>query len=128
LLFDRAMRQWILDLENRTKRFAVDVVRCAMDLQSTQLPRAIVWQFTDSGTSVGANHRACRRARSTRELTSKLSVVDEEADESVFWLEVMIEVLPDSELRKRLQRLLVEASELRAIFASGRRTAGERSN
>jgi four helix bundle protein len=81
------------------------------------------------GSSVAANHRAARRARSRRELISKLSVVAEEADESVFWLELIAEVA----LREPagLASLTAEAVELRAIFAKSvstlRQSKGERS-
>jgi four helix bundle protein len=79
------------------------------------VPRSVTWQFVASATSVGANHRASRHARSDRELVAKLGIVLEEADETVFWLELIGETAlrcPASQ-----QALLQEAIELRAIFS-----------
>jgi len=68
-LHDRVlMRNWIDELEDRTKAFAVQIIKLAERLESTRLPRTVIWQLVDAGTSVAANHRACRRARSTKRL------------------------------------------------------------
>ena len=78
-------------------------------------------QLLRSGTSVGANYRAAGRARSKAEFISKIGIVVEEADETVFWLELLIE----SGIVKEglLSELLTEANELVAIFAASQRTA-----
>jgi four helix bundle protein len=78
-------------------------------------------QLLRSGTSIGANYRAAGRARSHAEFVSKIAIVLEEADETVFWLECLIE----SEIVKPelLQELLAEATELVAIFAASYRTS-----
>jgi four helix bundle protein len=78
-------------------------------------------QLLRSGTSIGANYRATGRARSKAEFISKMGVVVEEADETVFWIECLI----DSEIVKPdlLADLLAEANELLAIFAASQRTA-----
>jgi four helix bundle protein len=78
-------------------------------------------QLLRSGTSVGANYRAARRARSDADFTSKLGVVLEEADESVYWLEVLVKsgIMPHD----KLAPLIDEAEQLVAIFAASRITA-----
>jgi len=81
-------------------------------------------QLAAAAGSVGANHRAMRRARSRREFSAKLQTVVEEADESVFWLEVSTTVCSDID---DAQRLLDEARQLRAIFVKARSTNRERS-
>jgi four helix bundle protein len=83
--------------------------------------RAIGNQLVRCGTSVGANYRAACRSRSRAEFAAKLGIVAEEADETVYWLEV----LRDAKLRPEaeLSELLQEANELTAIFTAGRRTS-----
>jgi four helix bundle protein len=118
---------WIDSLEQRTKAFAVAVIKLSQRLEQTTVPDRVVGQLIDAGTSVGANHRACRQARSTRELASKLSVVLEEADESAFWLELLLDILKaPSDLHDAVRALLDEACELRAIFGKGRGTSRTR--
>lgn len=115
------MAEWIDKLEDRSKRFAISAIRFARHLERRQaVPRSVVWQFIDSSTAVAANHRAARRSRSKRELLSKLSVVAEEADETVFWLELIAEV--SEEPVDGVPELQREATELRAIFAASAAT------
>src|SRR5205814_4063146 len=78
-------------LRDRTKRFALRVIRLFRALPKTDEARVIGRQMLRSGTSVGANYRAVCRARSRKEFISKISVVVEEADEAVFWFELLIE-------------------------------------
>jgi four helix bundle protein len=122
LLSSIDVAEWVDQLECRSKRFAIAAVRFARELEAArQVPRSVIWQFIDCSTAVAANHRSVRRARSKRELASKLSVVVEEADETVFWLE-LIEGISDQSI-KGLSSLQEEAVELRAIFAAGAATA-----
>lgn len=79
------------DLAQRTKTFAIGIIRLAWQLPKTQESRVIAQQIVKSGTSVGANYRAVCRARSLAEFVAKLGTVVEEADETVFWLEILIE-------------------------------------
>ena len=83
--------------------------------------RAIGNQLVRCGTSVGANYRAACRSRSRAEFAAKLGIVAEEADETVYWLEVLrdAKLLPEG----RLSELLKEANELTAIFTAGRRSS-----
>ena len=122
------VRDWIDALEDRTKAFAVRVIKLAERLESTRLPRTVIWQLVASGTSVAANHRACRRARSTKELVSKLAVVEEESDESVLWLELIQAVRPEPHLRQEVEALRLEALAFRGLFSKARATAKKRLN
>jgi four helix bundle protein len=109
------------ELRNRTKRFALRIIRLFRRLPRTAEAQLLGKQLLRSGTSVGANYRAAGRARSKAEFISKIGIVVEEADEAVFWIECLIEsgiVKPDL-----LSDLLSEANELIAIFAASQRTA-----
>jgi len=109
------------ELRNRTKRFALRVIRLFRSLPRTTEAQVLGKQLLRSGTSVGANYRATGRARSKAEFIAKMGIVVEEADETVFWIECLIE----SEIVKKelLADLLAEANELVAIFAASHRTA-----
>ncbi len=109
------------ELRNRTKRFALRIIRLFRHLPRTTEAQVLGKQLLRSGTSVGANYRAAGRARSKAEFISKMGIVVEEADETVFWIECLI----DSGIVKSdlLTDLLAEANELLAIFAASQRTA-----
>jgi four helix bundle protein len=115
------MSEWVDRLEERTQTFAVETVRLCVALEKTAACRDIAHQLSRSSSSVSANHRAMRRARSGKEFNAKLQIVDEEADECVHWLE-MAARLDVGDLDEVL-RLLKEARELRAIFARAKATA-----
>ncbi len=107
-------------LRQRTREFANRVVKLYRALPRTGEADVIGRQMLRAGTSVGANYRAACRARSRSEFVAKLGVVVEEADETLYWLQLMSdnEVVPS----RRLQDLLREAQELTAIFAAARKT------
>ena len=109
------------DLATRTKHFAVRIVKLIGKLPRTTEAKVLGTQLIRSGTSVAANYRAACRARSKAEFIAKLGTVVEEADETVFWLELLVEsgVVDGAQM----DDLLKEASELRAIFSASRRTA-----
>jgi four helix bundle protein len=113
-------------MKRRTKHFALRIIRMTRTLARTDESRVIARQVLRCGTSVAANYRAVCRARSKPEFIAKLGVVLEEADETVFWLEMLVEaniVKP-----AKMNDLLKEANELLAIFAASRLTAlGKRS-
>ncbi len=107
-------------LKDRTKAFAIRVVNVCRSLRRGDDSRVIGRQLLRSGTSVAANYRAVCRARSKAEFAAKIGVVVEEADETVFWLEFLVEtglVKPE-----RLTGLIEEGNELLAIFAASQRT------
>src|SRR5262245_46425217 len=109
------------DLQARTKQFSLRVMKLVDALPRTIQGRAIANQIIRSATSVAANYRAACRARSRAEFIAKIGVVEEEADESCFWLELII----DSDLltEERIRPLLSEAGELVAIMAASRKSA-----
>jgi len=105
------------ELKKRTQQFALRVMALGAALPRTPAGRVIAYQLVKSGTSMGANYRSACRGKSKADFISKLGTVLEEADESAFWLELIIagEILPAA----RVQPLHDEANELTAIFASG---------
>ena len=109
------------EMITRTKKFALRIMKLVGALPKTVQGRAISNQLMRSGTSVAANYRAACRARSKPEFLAKLGTVEEEADESAFWLELIIEgrLLPE----KLITPLLEESSELVAIAAASKKTA-----
>ncbi|HZL42358.1 MAG TPA: four helix bundle protein [Verrucomicrobiae bacterium] len=109
------------DLVGRTKKFALDVI-----LYSRTLPRndeftIIKRQLIRSATSTAANYRSAQRAKSKLDFISKLGTSEEEADESLFWLECLAALIPRE--HTELQRLLTESNELVAILTASRRNA-----
>ena len=109
------------ELKARTKKFSLRVIKLVGALPKTVEGRAIGGQLIRSGTSVGANYRAACRGRSKPDFISKLGIVEEEADESAFWMELIIE----SGLMKKemVEPLLREANELVAIITASRKSA-----
>src|SRR5690242_10848930 len=95
------------ELKDRTKRFAADVIRLCRELPSTLDGRTVGGQMIRCGTSVAANYRASCRARSRAEFVAKLGTVEEESDETLFWLELAIDT--DLVSPKRAAPLLKEA-------------------
>ncbi len=109
------------ELKDRTKSFALRVIKLVSSLPNNAAGKAIGNQLIRSGTSVAANYRAACRGRSKAEFISKLGIVEEEADESCLWLELIIE--SDLMEEKLVASLLKEANELTAIFVSSRISA-----
>lgn len=109
------------DMLSRTRTFAIDTIRFCTQLPRKQEFWIISKQLMRSGTSVGANYRASQKAKSRADFIAKLAIVEEETDESLYWLE-LVEALwesPDAELF----RLKGEARQLLAIIISSRKTA-----
>jgi four helix bundle protein len=113
-------------LKARTKEFAVRVIKMFRALPKTADARIVGRQVIRSGTSVAANYRAACRARSKAEFVSKIGIVLEEADETVLWLEILIDA--GIVRRTRMEKLVTEANELVAIFGATWRTARLRSD
>jgi four helix bundle protein len=113
-----------VDLRRRTKAFALRVIRLTDALPRARAADVIGRQLLRSGTSVAANYRSACSARSRADFLSKMGIVEEEADESQFWLELLGEsglVAPDS-----VAPLLAEANELTRTAAASRKTARAR--
>ena len=109
------------ELKNRTKQFALRILKLVGALPNTIEGRAIANQLVRCGTSVAANYRATCRARSRAEFVAKIGIVLEEADEALLWLELISEgkLMPT----KRVEPLLVEANELVAVMVTSRKSA-----
>ncbi len=114
------------ELKFRAKQFALRVMKLIEALPQKQSGRVIGNQLIRSGTSVGANYRSACRGRSKAEFISKLGIALEEADESAYWLELIIE---GKILKKDLvESLLSEANELAAILNASIKTARNKTN
>ena len=109
------------ELQERTKRFALRVIRLFRELPRTEEARVLGRQLLRSAAALAANYRAACRARSQAEFAAKIGVVVEEADETVFWLELLLEtgIVPEP----KMGGLLTEANELLAIFSASQRTS-----
>jgi len=114
------------DLKLRTKRFALDVIKFVEALPKDETSRILGRQLLRSGTSVGANYRAAKRAKSNADFIHKMGTVEEEADESGYWLELLLE--SNKSPGKLVEPLLNEANELVAITVASINTARKYSN
>lgn len=109
------------NLKDRTKNFALRIIRLVEALPKGRTTDIIGKQLLRSGTSVGANYRAACRARSTADFISKMGIVEEEADESIFWMELLIDSKLDA--KELLFDLMKEAGEIVSIIVSSIKTA-----
>lgn len=112
------------ELKKRTKQFGLRIIKLVSSLPRSIEGRVIGNQLVKSGTSVGANYRAACKGRSRAEFVAKLGVVEEEADETAYWLELIIE--GDLLEKDRVVPLLIEANEIVAIMASSRKSASRK--
>ena len=111
----------VRDLKERTKAFALSILRLVDDLARSRASDVIGHQLLRAATSVAANYRSARRARSRKEFLAKMGIVEEEADEAQFWVELIVErgMLDES----RVGPLLSEAAQVVAIAVASIRTA-----
>jgi len=111
-------------MKNRTKEFAKQIIKLCRQLPETREGRLIGNQIFRSGTSVGSNYRAVCRARSKPDFIAKVGIVLEEVDETLYWLELIVEtkIMED----KNLNHLMKEADELAAIFVASLNKAKSR--
>ena len=112
------------DLKERTKMFALDIISYCSALPVKPEFRVISGQLMRSGNSVGANYRAACRSKSKADFINKLSIVEEEADESGYWLELLERLAANNKVE--LGRLKNEASQLVAIMVQSKKTARSR--
>ncbi len=108
-------------MKRRTKEFGLRVIKLVEQLPRSKTADVIGQQLLRSATSVGANYRPACRARSQADFVSKICVVEEEADESAYWLELLVaaKIVGEAEISS----LLKEADELTAIFVASGKTA-----
>ena len=115
--------QPVNDLKFRTKIFALNIIKLVKSMPDDRIGRVLGNQILRSGTSVAANYRSACKARSKADFISKITVVEEEADETTLWLEPIMESETlNNDLTKVLHK---EANELTAIFTSSGKTAKE---
>jgi four helix bundle protein len=113
--------QPVNDLKLRSKTFALNIIKLVKSLPEDRIGRVLGNQILRSGTSVAANYRSACKARSIADFISKITVVEEEADETILWLELIMESdTLNNEFTKILHK---EANELTAIFTSSGKTA-----
>ncbi len=105
----------------RTKRFAFNVIKLTAKLSEFRIARIIGDQLLRSGTSVGANYRAACRAKSSKDFINKMKIVEEEADETLYWLELLEQANLISQ--DELLPIKTEANELLAIFVAALKSA-----
>ena len=112
------------ELEQRTKRFAVQLINFLYKLPHNRILSVLVHQVTKSGTSIGANYREANRAESKKDFIHKVGIVEKEASETVYWIELLQEAnVLDEEQKEGILPLANEARELLALFSSISRSA-----
>ena len=112
------------ELKLRTKNFSLTIIDLVEKLPNSISVRVVANQIVKSGTSVGANYRAVCRARSDREFVSKVNIVLEEADETLFWIEIIMDKQWIN--KPELEVIWKEGNELTAIFVSSLKTVNDR--
>jgi len=103
-------------LEERTKAFAIRIIKLSATLPATTESKVIRNQITKSGTSIGANYREANRARSKADFANKIKICESETSETKYWLELLENL--DWMDTKKLQEIIVETKEILAIFTS----------
>jgi four helix bundle protein len=109
-------KEFSRNLENRTKAFAISIIKLSGLLPNTPEGKVVRNQITKSGTSIGANYREANRSRSKADFSNKIKICESESSETSYWLEIIVE-LNWIEISKT-QELISEANELLAIFTS----------
>ena len=110
------IKEFSKELEKRTKRFAVNIIRLSVTLPDTPEGKVVRNQLTKCGTSIGANYREANRSRSKADFKNKITICETEASETQFWLEVIVEV--EWKTWDQVKPDYEECSELLAIFTS----------
>ena len=113
------------ELKHRTRTFAIEVIKLARSLPQDFVTQHVARQLMRSGTSVGANYRSACRARSEADFIAKMSIVEEEADEAGYWLEVLVDI--NAVPARSVTALASEADQLTRIVVASIRTARGRS-
>ena len=109
-------KEFSKQLENRTKKFAISIIKLSASLPNTTEGRVIRHQITKSGTSIGANYREANRARSKADFTNKIKICESESSETIYWIEIITDlnwIEPG-----KTDQIISEASEILALFTS----------
>ena len=114
------------EMKQRTKLFALGIIQLVESLPKERTAEVLGRQLLRSGTSVGSNYRSACRAKSTADFISKMGFVEEEADESLYWMELLIEA--GIEVSMKMEVLMKEAGELLSITVASIKTARKRQN
>jgi len=109
-------KQFAKDLEKRTRKFAVQIIRLSIQLPNSPEGIVVRNQITKSGTSIGANYREANRSRSRADFKNKIKICESEASETQYWLEVIVDT--GWIIREKIKEEYYECSELLAIFTS----------
>lgn len=115
------------ELQIRTKKYGIEMIRFLYSLPK-ESSTSVISKLVRSATSIGANYRAALRSRSEKEFIAKIGIIVEEADETLYWIEVMNEVPYFSKLQNKMELLMKEANELTAIFVSTLKTLKAKQN
>ena len=114
------------EMKQRTKLFALGIIQLVESLPKEQTAKVLGGQLLRSGTSVGSNYRSACRAKSIADFISKMGIVEEEADESLYWMELLIET--GIEVNRKMEALMKEAGELLSITVASIKTARKSQN
>jgi len=114
------------EMKQRTKLFALGIIQLVESLPKEQTAKVLGGQLLRSGTSVGSNYRSACRAKSIADFISKMGIVEEEADESLYWMELLIET--GIEVNRKMEALMKEAGELLSITVASIKTARKSKN
>jgi len=114
------------EMKQRTKLFALGIIQLVESLPKEQTAKVLGGQLLRSGTSVGSNYRSACRAKSIADFISKMGIVEEEADESLYWMELLIET--GIEVNRKMEALMKEAGELLSITVACIKTARKSKN
>ncbi len=109
-------KEFAVQLETRTRKFAIKTIRLSSSLPNTPEGKAIKYQLTKSATSVGANYREANRARSKADFKNKIKICESEASETTYWLTIIHEL--DWIAKPIVQMLISESNQLLALFTS----------
>lgn len=113
-------------MKQRTKLFALGVIQLVESLPKERTTGVLGGQLLRAGTSVGSNYRSACRAKSTADFISKMGIVEEEADESLYWMELLIDA--GIEVNRKMEALMKEAGELLSITVASIKTARKSQN
>lgn len=120
---DLARKEFVEQFQKRTKRLAIDVIEFSKSLPKTEEATIMKRQLLRSATSVAANYRAACRARSAAEFHAKISIVIEEADETLFWLELLEE--SGTTTKASTSHLMQESTEILSVMAKARKNTSK---
>ena len=109
-------REFSKQLESRTKKFAISIIRLSTSLPLTPEGKVIRYQVTKSGSSIGANYREANRSRSKADFKNKIKICESEASETAYWIEIIADL--NWIESQKIHLILAEANEILAIFTS----------